>query len=221
MEWDILWGFFKTIVVPALAGIGGARYLGKKILEQALSKDMEKYRTELTQKTEGLKSQLSIYAHEQNVVASRIDGQRADAIKRVYAAICAWKTATEKLIGDCPIFEPDPEIEETEYTYYLARARESHSAGNALFDLLENQAIYFESALYEKLSVTVHRIADAVFEIVKCVDDGITVGMDYEDIVPEAMRQRKQLKTAYDAEFTPLFAEIINEFRRILGSMKG
>ncbi len=103
----------------------------------------------------------------------------------------------------------------------MARARESHSAGIALFAQLENQAIYFESAFYEKLSLTVHRIADAVSEIVTCVDDGITVGMDYEDIVPEAMRQRKQLKTIYEAQFIPLFGEILDEFRHFLGSMKG
>lgn len=221
MDWDILWGFFKAVVVPAIAGSGAVYFLGKKIVEQALSKDIEKYRTELTQKTEALKSQLSIYAHEQNVVASRIDVQRADAIKNVYAALCAWRSPTEQLIGDCPVLDPDPEFEETEFTYYLARARESYSAGMVLITQLENQAIYFDAAFYERLAATIHRITDVVTAIVKCIDDGITVGVDYEDIVPEAMRQREELKAAYVAEFTPLFVEIINEFRRFLGSIKG
>lgn len=68
--------FGITIVLPVLSG-GGAgwaliHFFGQRLVDHRLTKDLERYREELKENTEVLKSQLSIYAHEQTVSISRV-----------------------------------------------------------------------------------------------------------------------------------------------------
>lgn len=220
----VLWDFLVSLVIPGLVGGGVAwavfAYLGQKFIEQRLSKDIKRFESELSQKTEALKVQLSIYAHEQNIVATRIDGQRADAIKLVYKAISEWKIPTEKLVGKCPMLDPDPEFEETEWGYYLDWVRKSNVAGRNLISVLEGQAIYFDEDLYNKLLTGIICFSDTVEIIATHVDVGLTVGIDYEDLVPEVMKLREELVPIYNEKFLPLFQEIITDFRFVLGSMR-
>lgn len=221
---NLIWDYFVSYAIPGLVGGGFAwlifAFLGQKFIEQRLAKDIKRFENQLSQKTEALKIQLSIYAHEQNIVATRIDGQRADAIKHVYNAISEWKIPTEKLIGECPMLDPDPEFEETEYGYYLDWARKSKEAGLNLICVLEGQAIYFDEDLYQKLLTGIKCIIDAVEKITDHVDFSHTVGLDFEDFIPEAMNYRKELVPIYNDKFLPLFQEIITDFRLVLGSMK-
>lgn len=220
MEISIFGGFVNTVVVPAIAGSGVVYFLAKKIVEQRLSKDIETYKSELSEKTDTLKSQLSIYAHEQNIVATRIDGQRADAIKSVYKAICEWKIPTEKLVGACPVLDPDPHFDETVSGYYLEWARKSLESGNALIRELENQAIYFDHQLYEKLFNAVNLFNKEAAAIVNHVDVGYTVGLDYEDLIPESFKRHPNVVVLYGESIEPLYGEIVSEFRLLLGSVK-
>lgn len=50
-------------------------FFGQRFVDHRLRKDLERYRVEFAEKTEALKTQLSIFAHEQNVAASRVDAQ--------------------------------------------------------------------------------------------------------------------------------------------------
>lgn len=217
---NILWGFINTVVTPALVASGVVYYLAKKMVEQRLSKDLETYKSELSEKTDTLKSQLSIYAHEQNIAATRIDGQRADAIKSVYKAICDWKIPTEKLVGDCPVLDHDPDLNQTEAGYYLKWARKSLDSGNALIRELEDQAIYFDQHLYEKLFNTVSRFNQEVAIIVDHVSVGYTVGCDYEDLIPQSFQFRPDVVALYGETIDPLYGEVVSEFRLLLGSVK-
>jgi len=220
----MLWDFIVSYTIPGLVGGGFAwlvfAFLGKTFIEQRLSKDIKRFENVLSQKTDGLKTQLSIYAHEQNIVATRIDGQRADAIKSVYKTICEWKVPTEKLVGDCPALDPDPEFEETEERYYLECARKTLESGNELIRELENQAIYFNRQLYEKLFNAVNQFNQEVAQIVKCVDDGVMYGIDHEDIIPEIFKLRSKVVALYGESIKPLYGEIVSDFRLLLGSVK-
>ncbi len=221
---NLIWDYFVSYAIPGLVGGGFAwlifAFLGQKFIEQRLAKDIKRFENQLSQKTEALKIQLSIYAHEQNIVATRIDGQRADAIKLVYNAISAWKIPTEKLIGECPMLDQDPEFEQTEWGYYLDWASKSKEAGRNLIGVLEGQAIYFDEDLYNKLLTGIKSISDAVETIANHIDVGLTVGVDFEDLVPDVMKLRKELVQVYIDKFLPLFQEIITDFRLVLGSMK-
>ena len=71
---------FAITLVPYFAGAGSLAaflfFFGKRIFFHILSKDIEKYKSQLGEKAEVLKNQLSIYAFEQNVTYSRIDNQK-------------------------------------------------------------------------------------------------------------------------------------------------
>ena len=220
MEISVFWGFINTVVTPTIVGSGVVYYLAKKIVDQRLSKDIETYKSQLSEKADTLKSQLSVYAHEQNIVATRIDGQRADAIKSVYKAICEWKIPTEKLVGDCPVLDQEPDLNQTEAGYYLKWARVSLDSGNDLIRELEDQAIYFDPQLYEKLFNAVSRFNQRVAIIVDHVSVGYTVGCDYEDLIPQSFQFRPDVVALYGETIDPLHGEIVAEFRLLLGSVK-
>ena len=69
-----------TAIGGAGVALGAAAWLSQKWLTHRLSKELETHKTQLTQKSEVLKTELSIYAHEQSVGLSRIDAQRSLAV---------------------------------------------------------------------------------------------------------------------------------------------
>ena len=82
------------IFFTALGGTGAAlaiaAFLGKRFLDLQVSKAIEKYKSELEQRSAALKTELSIYAHEQNVGLSRLDEQRSKAIQDIYGLAMKW-----------------------------------------------------------------------------------------------------------------------------------
>jgi hypothetical protein len=84
----------QDILVSALTGgafgVGAALWLFQRMIDSRIKKGFETHKAELTQKTEVLKTELSIYAHEQNVGLSRIDVQRSDSIQSIWQELCEW-----------------------------------------------------------------------------------------------------------------------------------
>ncbi|TOC20168.1 hypothetical protein CGJ89_24310, partial [Vibrio parahaemolyticus] len=91
------------MLVGSGIAIGVMKFLSTKLVNQLLAKEMEKYRTELSERTEALKSKLAIFAHEQNIVASRVDSQKAHAIHEVYAAINNMCSPAAKIASGYPV----------------------------------------------------------------------------------------------------------------------
>lgn len=85
------------LIETLLSAFGGAgialavaAYFGRKFLDLQVARATAKYNAELEQKSAILKTELSIYAHEQNVGISRLDQQRSDAIRTIYGLITKW-----------------------------------------------------------------------------------------------------------------------------------
>jgi uncharacterized membrane-anchored protein YhcB (DUF1043 family) len=75
-------------LLVALLGGGAAgtlviAFLSKRLLQLQLDKAFEKYKADLDHKSSVLKTELSIYAHEQNIGLSRLDAQRSKAIEAI------------------------------------------------------------------------------------------------------------------------------------------
>ena len=95
---NLIWDYFVSYAIPGLVGGGFAwlifAFLGQKFIEQRLAKDIKRFENQLSQKTEALKIQLSIYAHEQNIVATTalillktMNGMRLSRLTRLPMAI--------------------------------------------------------------------------------------------------------------------------------------
>ena len=81
---------FLTAFGGTAAALALAAYLGREFIKLQTSKAIERYRSELEQKSATLKTELSIYAHEQNVGLSRLDEQRSKAIQKIYGLAMRW-----------------------------------------------------------------------------------------------------------------------------------
>ncbi len=144
---------FAITLVPYFAGAGSLAaflfFFGKRIFFHILSKDIEKYKSQLGEKAEVLKNQLSIYAFEQNVTYSRIDNQRATAIGQVFSAIRKWTKATSRLVSEFPIVNA---AEEDYFNFYTEHAEEAHKSSTELSDMIADNSIYFDEELFGELA---------------------------------------------------------------------
>jgi hypothetical protein len=83
------------LVFSALGGaavaLAAAAWLSRQLLKQLPAKELEVHKAQLAQKSEVLKAELSIYAHEQNVGLTRIDTQRSEAILSIWRLLVQWQ----------------------------------------------------------------------------------------------------------------------------------
>ncbi|MBI1390925.1 MAG: hypothetical protein GC154_21045 [bacterium] len=86
-------------------------YLFKLYVDHQIAKSIENHKAALEEKTNILKTELSIYAHEQNVGLTRIDAQRSEAIQHIYNKIIDWyETFIELTKPNQPKHLPPEEI---------------------------------------------------------------------------------------------------------------
>jgi hypothetical protein len=141
------------IFFTALGGTGTAlaiaAFLGKRFLDLQVSKAIEKYKSELEQRSSMLKTELSIYAHEQNVGLTRLDEQRSKAIQDIYGLAMQWHDIYMEI---CQPNEPSwPDAQYKLQKYYnwstsLVKKAEDISIK------VRDTAIFFQQASYEKVS---------------------------------------------------------------------
>lgn len=213
--------FLLSILLPLLVSggtaLGAIKYLSKKIIEHRLEKDIETFKSELTERTESLKTQLSIYAHEQNIVLSRIDSQRADAIRNVYSALVKWSRPVSQILAGSPLVNAD---ESFDLAFYSKRAEEAHAAGKVLHDVLLESAIYFEPEVYERISKTVLTSTSAIAHFLRPIRQGEAEAVDWEVLCNEVERQRTALRKIYSEKILPLHQEVTQQFRTLIGAIR-
>lgn len=155
--------FLSSVALPAFVGGGSAwlllQFLGEKIIAHRLSKDIERYKSELTERTDVLKTQLAIFSHEQNVATSRVDTQRAEAIHKVYACIRGVINPTSSIIAGVPIMNGTVE---QSVRFYFEHAEQAHAACDKLAHTLADLAIYFDNDTYKEVMLFVEAATNAI-----------------------------------------------------------
>ncbi|BBA70827.1 hypothetical protein [Geobacter sulfurreducens] len=213
-----LWDFIKELFLPgavgAVAAIAALKFLSSKFVEQQLSKDLEKHKTELSQRTESLKTELSIYAHEQNVATSRVDSQRAEAIKNVYSAIRAWVNPTTIIISGSPLVNA---AKETEFQFYAETAEEAHAASKRLADVLADHAIYFDEETYRELYEMSIICLEATAYFLRPIRKDIAEGKQAADSLNAIENERKKLSEVWETKLRPVNSIVTTKFRKSLG----
>ena len=207
--WSAAWSFF----IGGGAGLAIAAFVSKRLVEQTLTTRMERNKAELTQRTEALKTEMSIYAHEHTVALTRVDAQRAQAIERVYAAMCAWTTPAIALVTGTPLADPD---EGDVWKHSCQKAESAHDAGQHLSAVLVEHAIYLDAATYEKLATTTAQSTRMIAEFLRIIRQAQAYGQE-EETAPELETERLKLATQFQQKITPLHQDVVGEFRRLLG----
>ncbi|MDD4865466.1 MAG: hypothetical protein PHE38_15925 [Alishewanella agri] len=201
--------FFLSILGGAASGMLAAVFLSKKFVEHQLQKDMERYRSTLELETEKQKSKLQLCINEQNIVLTRYDAERAEAIKVIYTKINAWRDSIHQLnhAFDHGGIELEHCIEA------------SYSSAEDTWSNLKRNAILYPTNMFEELQNFCHSAFEMSMDIRErfinqvqngnCPEDGITF-----EYVQEKAREYQ------DKHLEPLLGLLIFEFRKLLGAEK-
>lgn len=141
--------FIVALVGGGTVGVVVIVLLSKRLLQLQLDKALEQYKTKLDHKSSVLKTELSIYAHEQNVGLSRLDAQRSKAIESIYTLITNWHEQFITITAPNDYFENSPELELSRF-YDLAVKFAGLSEKLTL--AIRNRAIYFDQTSYESVA---------------------------------------------------------------------
>lgn len=107
---------FLSAIGGTTVVLGIAAYFGRTFIDLQVSRVIEKYKAELQQKSEVLKTELSIYANKQSVGLSRFDEQRSQAIKEIYAVANKWQELFLEIARPNPPMKLPPELQLRRYT---------------------------------------------------------------------------------------------------------
>jgi len=210
--------FFINVVIPGVVGGGAAwvavSFLLKKLIDQQLFKELETHKNELNSKTEDLKTKLSIFAHEQNVVTSRVDNQIASAIHDVYKAINDVMYPLTKIVTGSPIKNgmPSDHIE-----FYRINSEACHSASSTLAQAVVGNAIYFDDETYKIISSLSNEASHANASFLYYISEGIAEGHTTDDILDVIGEKLPELQKTYNDTIVPLKRLLVEEFRLQLG----
>ncbi len=205
-----------------LAAFGGtaavvlvAAYLGRSFIKLQVSRAIEKYKAELQQKSEVLKTELSIYAHEQNVGLSRIDEQRSQAIQVIYGLVMKWH---DLFLGIVQPNAPKNLPPEHQLRRYLNLAQNAVKVAEALSVKVRDTAIFFQQDSYEIIA----RFGMAAMDL-SCAFYDSTFGKvdmskdpSYDQLFPMIERERATLRDAPKEDFGKLQSMLVSEFRRLM-----
>jgi len=205
---------WPEIIVSVLGGSGAALAV---VACQRLGKEMEKFRSELDAKAEVLKTGLSIYAHEHNVSASRVDNQRAQAINKIYSAFVEWWDPLAKIVNGTPLKNAS---EKEIFDWNLLEAEKTHAAGLRLMDTIHANAIYIDATTYQMLFDAVNGSAVTIAGFLTPLRRVVAGELRLDGIGKTIETERIQLKELQDTRMVPLYSELTQTFRKILGVEK-
>ena len=206
---------FLTAFGGTAAALAIAAYLGRSFIKLQVSRAIEKYKAELQQKSEVLKTELSIYAHEQNVGLSRLDEQRSQAIKKIYDVANKWQELFLEITRPNPPLKLLPELQ---LKRYLTFAQSLVNAAEALSIQSRDNAIFFQQESYEIIA----RFGMAAMNL-SCAFYDETFGKvdkskdpNYDELIPMIERERAVLRDAPKEDFGQLQNLLLAEFRRLM-----
>ena len=227
--------FFTEWVLPLFIGSGAAIavliFLSKKLIAQQLSKGMEEFKAQLTEKTEALKHRLSIYAHERNIQAARIDSQKAKSIQEVYGAIVILLKHADTFANGAPSVLPATSVNEYEeegydlqkerdFRFYKEKAEYVRGSALKLSNVLLENAIFIDSSIHAKIETIHSSFLTLANEYLDPITEEECGRDEMEEIVDDLLATRTKLASYYNLELVDVKNEIISTFRVQLGAEK-
>lgn len=210
--------FGINVVLPLVSGSGAGwlliHFFGQRLVDHRLAKDLERYREELKENTEVLKSQLSIYAHEQTVAISRVDSQRSEAIHRIYRCIREVINPVTSITAGTPIVNGTPK---QSADYYLEHAEAAHKACGVLANTMADFAIYFDNDTYMAIAKFSFEAMHSAAVYLQPLRPLVAQGNSADKILAAAEAGRPQLQEQFQTVLTPIAQSLTAIFRSHLG----
>ena len=179
-----------------------------------MSRAIEKYKEELQQKSAVLKTELSIYAHEQSIGLSRLDEQRSQAIKEIYAVANKWQEVFLEITKpNQPTMLPEFQLQRYRYL-----AEDLVKVIEELSVRCRDNAIFFQPESYNIIA----RFGKVAMDLSRSFYDQ-TFGKferskesKFDELFQFIERQRMTLRDAPKEDFGKLQTLLLDEFRRLM-----
>ncbi|MFM5378371.1 hypothetical protein [Aeromonas dhakensis] len=222
---NIIYSAIASFFVGGSASFVAIKYLSKKTIEHQLSKKIELYKNELSAKTEKLKTSLSIFSHEQNIKASRIDLQKAEAIGKVYNSFSQLMLSIHSFANDKPIpvscedkYYGHDSQDAREYRFYTERAEQAKECALKLYRTLVTNAIYLQPQVYLEILGVQRELLRLIEEYLGQIQLEQTGRDDVEEIVEDLLKTRTDLAQFYNEGLVKFIDELVVKFREELGT---
>jgi hypothetical protein len=211
---------FLTAIGGTTVALAIAAYFGRTFIDLQVSRVIQKYKAELQQKSAVLKTELSIYANEQSVGLSRLDEQRSQAIKEIYAVANKWQELFLEIAQPNPPMKLPPELQ---LRRYLNLAQNFVKVAEDLSVKSRDNAIFFQRESYEIIA----RFGMAAMDL-SCAFYDQTFGKvdmskdpSYDDLFPMIEKERIALRDSPKEDFGQLQSLLLAEFRGLMKADRG
>jgi hypothetical protein len=206
---------FLTAIGGAATALLIAGSLGRVFIKLQVTRAIEKYKAELQQKSEVLKTELSIYAHEQNVGLSRIDEQRSRAIQEIYGLAMKWHDLFLEIVQPNAPKKLPPDIQ---LRRYLNLAQNTVKVAEDLSVKARDTAIFFQQDSYEIIAGFGMAAMDLSSVFYDSTFGKVDMSKDpnYDELFPMIEKERAVLRDAPKEDFGKLQSMLVTEFRRLM-----
>jgi hypothetical protein len=211
------------MVLSALGGgaaaLAAAAGLFRKWLAHHLSLELETHKAQLVQKSEVLKTELSIYAHERNVGISRIDAQRSEAILAIWAVLAEWHEVFVDLTAPNQKLNQDLSRALPKYQEW---ARKLTTVSNTLSVEVRNRAILVDQATYEVITRCGLAVSEVTTDFYAASFEGVTLTavQDTSSLFERVQLARENLRASAATNVQEFRSALVHEFRVLMKAEK-
>jgi hypothetical protein len=186
-----------------------AAFLGKSLLSNLFNRELEK-----------IKAQLSIQVHEKNIKISRLDKDKADAVKRIHFSLANLEN--HAIMVFIPFISISPKLD--------VILQSQCDMGNKFIAFhksvvhfqyeLELYSIYLDNSLVEEINEAVIRLKqnthDTVLKVSNYIEKEIRPIEENERNLEFLWNVKKIFENSFNETFYPLRIKLINTFRALL-----
>jgi len=215
---------WPELILSALGGgaaaLAAAAWLFRKWLAHRLSLELETHKAQLVQKSEVLKTELSIYAHVQNVGISRIDAQRSEAILAIWAVLAEWHEVFVDLTA------PNQQLNQDLFRAlpkYQEWAKKLITVSNTLLVEVRNRAILVDQTTYEVIARCGLAVSDVTTDFYAASFEGVTLTavQDTSSLFECVQLARENLRASAATNVQEFRNALVHEFRVLMKAEKG
>lgn len=206
---------FGLVMSTGVVTAGAVAYLSRRFMDIQVQKVIGKYEASLRDKTEALKTDLSIYAHEQTIGLTRLEELRANAIQAIYAIMIQWQ---ELFLEITQPNMPARATDELRLQQMVNWSQNLVTTGEKLSVKVRDTAIFFEEQSYQVIARYGTLSTDLAIDFYDATFDKWDKSKepDYQQLYTSFDIERAKLREAAKGEFEKAQKTLVVEFRKLM-----
>lgn len=208
--------YFLGAIGGSAVTLGAIAFFAKQFMAIQVSRVIESHKAELKERAEALKTELSIYAHEQTVGLSRIDAQRSDAILAVWHLLGEWQESFIRITAPNKQLDKAPARAILKYN---AWAKEMLVHADHLGREVRDRAILFDETSYDVIADYGKAISIASADFYAFAFEYVDLGtIDEATLLKRIGDGRADLHKQAEESFEELRLALLRQFRMLMSA---